>query len=47
MSTDTAFTPRSLTASEYVRELFEPAGQRRDPRAESLHRSHGATNRQG
>ena len=24
MSTDTAFTPRSLTASEYVRELFEP-----------------------
>jgi hypothetical protein len=25
MSTDTAFTPRSLTASEYVRELFEPA----------------------
>jgi hypothetical protein len=25
MSTDSAFTPRSLTASEYVRELFEPA----------------------
>ena len=25
MSTETAFTPRSLTASEYVRELFEPA----------------------
>jgi DNA primase RepB-like protein len=25
MSTDTAFTTRSLTASEYVRELFEPA----------------------
>jgi hypothetical protein len=25
MSTDTSFTPRSLTASEYVRELFEPA----------------------
>ena len=25
MSTDTAFTSRSLTASEYVRELFEPA----------------------
>jgi hypothetical protein len=25
MSTDTAFTPRSLTASEYVRELFEPS----------------------
>jgi hypothetical protein len=25
MSTDTAFTPRSLNASEYVRELFEPA----------------------
>ena len=25
MSTDTAFTPRSLTASEYVRELFGPA----------------------
>jgi hypothetical protein len=25
MSTDRAFTPRSLTASEYVRELFEPA----------------------
>ena len=25
MSTDTAFTLRSLTASEYVRELFEPA----------------------
>jgi hypothetical protein len=25
MSTDTAFTPRRLTASEYVRELFEPA----------------------
>ncbi len=25
MSADTAFTPRSLTASEYVRELFEPA----------------------
>ena len=25
MSTDTAFTPRSLTASEYVLELFEPA----------------------
>jgi hypothetical protein len=25
MSTDTAFTPRPLTASEYVRELFEPA----------------------
>jgi RepB DNA-primase from phage plasmid len=25
MSTDTAFTPRSLTASEYVRGLFEPA----------------------
>jgi hypothetical protein len=25
MSIDTAFTPRSLTASEYVRELFEPA----------------------
>ena len=25
MSTDTALTPRSLTASEYVRELFEPA----------------------
>lgn len=24
MSTDTAFTPRSLTASEYVRELFGP-----------------------
>lgn len=24
MSIDTAFTPRSLTASEYVRELFEP-----------------------
>jgi hypothetical protein len=24
MSADTAFTPRSLTASEYVRELFEP-----------------------
>jgi hypothetical protein len=24
MSTDTAFTPRSLTASEYVRKLFEP-----------------------
>jgi len=24
MSTDFAFTPRSLTASEYVRELFEP-----------------------
>src|ERR1700685_2299198 len=24
MSTDTAFTPRSLAASEYVRELFEP-----------------------
>ena len=24
MSTDTAFTSRSLTASEYVRELFEP-----------------------
>src|SRR5713226_1024416 len=24
MSTDTAFTPRSLTASEYVLELFEP-----------------------
>ena len=25
MSIDIAFTPRSLTASEYVRELFEPA----------------------
>ncbi len=25
MSNDTGFTPRSLTASEYVRELFEPA----------------------
>ena len=25
MSTDTAYTPRSLTASEYVRELFDPA----------------------
>jgi hypothetical protein len=25
MSTDTAFIPRSLTASEYVRELFDPA----------------------
>src|SRR5260370_33389147 len=25
MSIDTAFTPRPLTASEYVRELFEPA----------------------
>src|SRR6267378_6625139 len=25
MSTDTAFAPRSLTASDYVRELFEPA----------------------
>jgi hypothetical protein len=25
MSTNTAFTPRSLNASEYVRELFEPA----------------------
>lgn len=25
MSTDSAFTPRSLAASEYVRELFEPA----------------------
>ena len=25
MSADTAFKPRSLTASEYVRELFEPA----------------------
>ena len=25
MSTDTTFAPRSLTASEYVRELFEPA----------------------
>src|SRR5580704_3686473 len=25
MSTDTAFTSRSLTASEYVRKLFEPA----------------------
>jgi hypothetical protein len=25
MSTDTAFTPRSLTASQYIRELFEPA----------------------
>jgi RepB DNA-primase from phage plasmid len=25
MSTDAAFTPRSLTASEYVRELFDPA----------------------
>ena len=25
MSTDSAFTPRSLTASEYVRELLEPA----------------------
>jgi hypothetical protein len=25
MSNNTAFTPRSLTASEYVRELFEPA----------------------
>ena len=25
MSTDSAFTPRSLTASEYIRELFEPA----------------------
>jgi RepB DNA-primase N-terminal domain len=25
MSTDNAFTPRSLTASEYVRELFEPS----------------------
>jgi hypothetical protein len=25
MSTDSTFTPRSLTASEYVRELFEPA----------------------
>ena len=25
MSTDTAYKPRSLTASEYVRELFEPA----------------------
>jgi hypothetical protein len=25
MSTDAAFTPRSLTASEYVRKLFEPA----------------------
>jgi hypothetical protein len=25
MSADTAFAPRSLTASEYVRELFEPA----------------------
>src|ERR1700723_2300497 len=25
MSTDTAFIARSLTASEYVRELFEPA----------------------
>jgi hypothetical protein len=25
MSADTAFTPRSLTASEYVRELFDPA----------------------
>ena len=24
MSTDTAFTPKSLTASEYVLELFEP-----------------------
>ena len=24
MSSDTAFTPRSLTASEYVRELFDP-----------------------
>src|SRR5258708_9364683 len=24
MSTDSAFTPRSLTASEYVRELFGP-----------------------
>jgi hypothetical protein len=24
MSTDTRFTPRSLTASEYVRELFGP-----------------------
>jgi len=25
LSTDTSFTPRSLTASEYVRELFQPA----------------------
>jgi len=25
MSTDNSFTPRSLTSSEYVRELFEPA----------------------
>ena len=25
MSADSAFTPRSLTASEYVRDLFEPA----------------------
>ena len=25
MSTDTDFTPRSLTASDYVRELFEPS----------------------
>ncbi len=24
MSRDTTFTPRSLTASEYVRQLFEP-----------------------
>jgi len=24
MSTDAAFTPKSLDASEYVRELFEP-----------------------
>jgi hypothetical protein len=25
MSADSTFIPRSLTASEYVRELFEPA----------------------
>jgi len=47
MSTDSAFTPRSLTASEYIRELFETRGQRRDPRAKSLDRPHDPNNRQG
>jgi len=37
---------RSLNASEYVRELFGPADNAGDPRAESLHRPHGSDHRQ-
>ena len=47
MSRDNAFTPKSLTAPEYVRALFEPGDNAAILVRNRANRQDGSANRQG